>query len=226
MTVAQRILTGIFIVALVAMPLSVWAQPARVYRVGVVLLGSPYLPAIDGLRDGLRELGLEGKQLILDVHDGKGDPKSVEAASKSLEQENVDVIVAVSTSATVAAKRATKSVPIVFYAGSDPVATNLVDSFRRPGGSLTGIHRQSTDLTAKRLELLKELIPSSRRVVTFYRPDNPVAGQSLKIARDAARRLKVELVERPVASVDELRAGLRALRPGEVDASSSCPTPW
>jgi putative tryptophan/tyrosine transport system substrate-binding protein len=106
----------------------------------------------------------------------------------------------------------------VFYAGSDPVAVGLVESFRKPGGRLTGIHSQFTELTAKRLELLKEMIPRLRRVVTFYRPDNPAAQQSVKIARDAAHHLKVELVERPVASVEALRAGLRALRPGDADA--------
>ena len=107
----------------------------------------------------------------------------------------------------------------MFYAGTDPVSVGLVESFRKPGGRLTGIHGQLTALTAKRLALLKEMVPRLRRVVGFYSPDNPGAQQSVKIARDAARQLKLELVERPVASVEELRAGLRTLRPGEVDAS-------
>jgi putative ABC transport system substrate-binding protein len=210
---------SILILALFAAPLVVEAQQARVYHVGVVLQGGPYSPAVDGLRDGLRELGLEeGKQFVLHVRDAKGDLKSVEAAARSLEGEKVDLIYAVATSVTLAAKRATKNVPIVFYAGTDPVAVGLVESFRKPGGRLTGIHGQLTDLTAKRLQLLKEMIPRLRRVVTFYSPENPAAQQSVKIARDGARQLKVELLERPVASVEELRAGLRALRPGEADA--------
>src|SRR5262249_943703 len=82
--------------------------------------------------DGLRELGFEeGKQLILDVRDAKGDLKSVEAAAAALEAEKVDLIYAVATSVTLAARRATKTVPIVFYAGTDPVALGLVDSFRK-----------------------------------------------------------------------------------------------
>ena len=219
MTAPRLTLTGILILALFALPLAVAAQPARVYRVGVVLHGGPHSSAIDGLRDGLRELGLEeGKHFVLHVRDGKGDLKSVEAAARSLEGEKVDLIVAMTTSVTLATKRATKSVPIVFYAGTDPVSVGLVESFRKPGGRLTGIHGQFTALTAKRLELLKEMVPRLRRVVTFYSPDNPGAQQSVKIARDAARQLKLELVERPVASVEELRAGLRTLRPGEVDA--------
>jgi putative ABC transport system substrate-binding protein len=219
MTTRRSVLAGIPIFALLALSLVAEAQQARVYRVGVVLQGGSYSATIDGLRDGLKELGLEdGKQVVLDVRDAKGELKSVEAAARSLEGEKVDLIYAIATSVALAAKRATKSVPIVFYAGTDPVAVGLVESFRKPGGRLTGIHGQLTDLTAKRLELLKEMIPKLHRVVTFYSPANPAAQQSVKFAREAARRLKVELVERPVASVEELRAGLRALRPGEADA--------
>ena len=219
MTASRLILTGVLILPLLAAPLAVEAQQPRVFRVGVVLQGGPYFAAIDGLRDGLRELGLEeGKQFVLHVRDTKGDLKSVEAAARSLEREKVDLIWAGTTSVTLAAKRATKSVPIVFHVGTDPVSDGLVESFRKPGGRLTGVHGQGTGLTAKRLQLLKEMVPKLRRVVTFYNPDNPAAQQSVKIARDAARQLKVELVERPVASVEELRAALRALRSGEADA--------
>jgi putative tryptophan/tyrosine transport system substrate-binding protein len=195
------------------------AQQARVYRVGVVFPGGSYARAIDGLRDGLRELGLEeGKHFVLDVRDAKGDLKSVGAAARSLEAAKVDLIYAVATSVTQAAKRATHNVPIVFYVGSDPVAFGLVESYPKPGGRLTGIHGLFTDLTAKRLQLLKEIIPSLRRVVTFYNPENPAAQQSMKIARDAARTLNLELLERRVASVEDLRAALRALKAREADA--------
>jgi len=205
---------AILITALVALPHAVDAQQARVYRVGVVLYGGPYFSAIDGLR----ELGLEeGKQFVLDVRN-VNDSNAVEAAARSLEAEKADLIVAMTTSVTLGAKRATKSVLIVFYAGTDPVSAGLVESFQKPGGRLTGVHRQSTDLTAKRLELPKEMVPRLRRVVTFYRPENPAAQQAMKAARNAARQLKVELVERPVASVEELRAGLRALQPHDADA--------
>jgi putative ABC transport system substrate-binding protein len=187
--------------------------------VGVVLQGGGYLAAVDGLRDGLRALGFEeGKQFILHVRDAKGDLKSVEAAARGLEEEKVDLIFSLATSVTLTVKRTTKSVAIVFYAGTDPVTVGLVESFRKPGGRLTGIHGQFTDLTGKRLELLKEMVPRVRRPVVFYNPENPAAQQSLTLARDAARRLEMELVERPVASVEELRAGLRALRPGAADA--------
>ncbi len=219
MTAPRPALTSLLILALLVAPLALEAQQAHIYSIGVILQGGPYYAAIEGLRDGLRELGLEdAKQFVLHVRDAKGDLKSVEAAAKSLEEQKVDLIYALATSVTLAAKRATKSVPIVFYVGTDPVAVGLVESFRKPGGRLTGIHGWFTDLTAKRLQLLKEMIPGLRRVVTFYNPDNPAAQRSLTIARDAARQLMLELVERPVASVEALRAGLRALRPGEAGA--------
>jgi putative tryptophan/tyrosine transport system substrate-binding protein len=206
-------------IGFLAISLGVEAQPGRIYGVGVVHQGGVYVQSIEGLRAGLLDLGFEeGKQFVLDVRDTKGDLTSVEAAAQSLEARKVDVILSLATSVTLAVKRATKSVPIVFYAGTDPVAVGLVVSFRKPEGRLTGIHGQFSDVTGKRLELLKEMVPRIRRPVAFYNPDNPVAQLSLKMARDAANRLKLELVERPIASVAELRAGLQALRPGEVDA--------
>lgn len=222
MKTRRAVLRSGLLLALIAAPLSVVAQQSRVYRVGVVLHGGLYSKALDGLRDGLKEFGLvEGKHLIFHVRETKGDLKLVEAAAKALETEKVDVIYAVTTSVTVEVKRATKAVPIVFYVGGDPVAAGLVGSLSKPGGRLTGIYSQSVNLAAKRIQLLKEMIPGLRRVVMFYSPENPSAPNALKVGREAARSLNVELIERPVRSVDELRAGLHALRPGEVDAFHS-----
>ena len=96
-------------------PLAAEAQQDRVYRVGVILQGGPYVDTVNGLRDGLRELGLEeGRQLVLDIRDTKSNLKEVEAAARSLEAQKVDVIYAVGTSTTLAVKRATTRVPIVF----------------------------------------------------------------------------------------------------------------
>jgi putative tryptophan/tyrosine transport system substrate-binding protein len=204
---------------LLAAPLVVQAQPARLYRVGVIHPGGPYHEAIAGLKDGLKDLGLEdGKQYVLQERDAKGDLYAVEAIARSLETEKVDLICSFTTSVTLSAKRATKSVPIVFHSGTDPVTVGLVKSFRRPGGRLTGVNSQLADLTAKRLEILKELVPRLRRVMVFYNPDNPAALESLKDARAAARQLKVTIVEQPIHSVDELREALPALRSGEIDA--------
>jgi putative ABC transport system substrate-binding protein len=207
------------LLALGAAPLAAKAQQARVYRVGVIHHGGTYDLAVNGLRDGLKELGFEeGKQFIFHLRDAKGDPKAVEAIARGLEGERVDLIYSVTTTVTLATKRATKSVPIVFYAGVDPVAAGLVEQFRKPGGRLTGIYSRFTDLSGKRLELLKAMAPKIRRIVAYYNPDNLMNQRSMAISREAAQQLKLELIERPVASVEELRASLRALRPGEADA--------
>jgi putative tryptophan/tyrosine transport system substrate-binding protein len=174
---------------------------------------------IDGLRIGLKELGLEeAKQFVLEIRDTKSDMKAAEEAARNLEQEKVNLIYTTRTSVTIAAKRATADIPIVFCAGTDPVVLGLVESFAKPGGRLTGVYDPGTDLTAKRLEILKEIIPKLRRVVTFYEPRNPVAIESSKLARAAAQQMGIQFVERPVASVEELQAGVRAIRVGEVDA--------
>jgi putative ABC transport system substrate-binding protein len=195
------------------------AGQAKVYRVGVILQGGWLYQVVDGLRDGLKELGLEeGKHLVLEIRDTKGDLKAVEQVAKSLEREKVNLLYAINTSVTIAVRRATADIPIVFFAGADPVALGLVDSFAKPGGRLTGVHGLVRDLTAKRLEILKDILPKLRRVVTFYDPGNPVARESGGLGRDTARRLRVELVERHVASVEELQKALAALKIGEADA--------
>jgi putative tryptophan/tyrosine transport system substrate-binding protein len=194
------------------------AQQAKAYRVGVVLEGGPYYAAVDGLKDGLKELGfVEGKHYVLEISDLNGDRKAAEAASRSLEREKVDLIYTVATSVTIAVKRATTEVPIVFVLGTDPVAAGLVESFAKPGGRCTGVHQQG-DLTGKRLEILKAILPGLHKVVTFYDPSNPAALLETKSARNAARQLKIEYVERQVTSVEELRLGVTALNSQDGDA--------
>ncbi len=196
------------------------AQSTKVYRVGVIHEGGPFYVVVDGLKDGLKELGLaEGKHYVLEIRELSGDLKAVAAAASSLEREKVDLVFVVATSPAIVVKRVTTEVPIVFAVGSDPVLSGLVESFAKPGGRLTGVHyQQSADLTAKRLEILKAILPDLHRVVTFYDPGNATAMAAAKSAGEAARQLKIELVERHVASVDELRQGVKALKAQEADA--------
>jgi putative ABC transport system substrate-binding protein len=215
----RRQFVGTLTTGLLAAPLAAAAQDLRPKRVGVVLQGGPYHASVEGLRAGLKTAGLEeGRHFSLLVRDARGDLSAVEAAAKELEREAVDVIVALSTSVTLAAKRGTADVPIVFTAGSDPVAFGLVESIARPGGRFTGVHAVATDLTAKRLELLREIMPMSRRAVTFYNPKNPSALASLGLAREAARHLGIDFVEQKVASIDEVHQRLGELGAAATDA--------
>jgi putative ABC transport system substrate-binding protein len=182
-------------------------------RVGIILQGGPYHAGIDGLRAGLRQAGLEeGRDLTFVIKDAMGDLAAVEAAARELERDRVDLIVAIASSVAVATKRATTGVPIVFAVASDPVALGLVESIPRPGGRLTGVHNINTDLTAKRFEILRELVPSVRRVLVFYDPHNPSALISVRLAREATQKLGMELVEQKVTKPDELAPNLGALR--------------
>ena len=195
------------------------AQQAKVYHVGVLVPGEAWYEIVDGLRAGLKQLGfVEGKQYTLAIRDWKGDAKEAEEAAKHFEQERVNLIFATSTNSAIVARRATAEIPIIFCAGTDPVVVGLVNSFANPGGRLTGIYHPITDLTAKRLEILKEIVPKLRRVVTFYDPRRPTGLESSKLAREAARQMGLQLVERHVSSGEELQAGVRALRAGEVEA--------
>jgi putative ABC transport system substrate-binding protein len=182
--------------------------------------GDVYHVGVDGLREGLQSAGLvEGPRLALIVRDAQGERSAVESEARALERdESLDVLVALATSVALAARRGTQKVPIVFVTGSDPVAVGLVESIARPGGRLTGIHSISTDLTSKRIEVLREIIPTVRRILTFYNPANPAALSALQLARPAAGGLGIELLEEAVQSTSELRARLDRLRAGEADA--------
>ena len=195
------------------------AQQPKAPKVGVILQGGPWYAVVEGLRDGLNELGLvEGKNFVLEIRDTEGDLKAVERAAKELEQAKVNLIYTAATSVSLSAQKATEKTPIVFVAGTNPVTVKLVNSIRAPGDRLTGVHVRATDLIGKRLELLREIIPDLRRVVTFYNPSNRSAIEGAKEAREAARLLGLELIERKVASVEELQNALRTYRTGEADA--------
>jgi putative ABC transport system substrate-binding protein len=206
--------------------LPVQAQQQKVYRIGVLFPGGPLSKTVDGLRKGLKELGFEeGKQFTLAIRDTKGDAKAAAEAARTFEQEKVNLIYAIASSVIVAAKEATQNVPIVFSIGTDPVAMGLVSDFAKPGGRLTGVHFLVRDLTSKRLEVLKELLPKLRGVVTVYDPASQVAKESAQLARAEAKRLGLKFIERHIKSVEELRQALQALKAGEADAFFYIPDP-
>src|SRR5215203_4425190 len=126
------------VIALLALSASAWPLASRaqtgIKRVGVVYQGGPYDVSIDGLRDGLKAAGLEeGRDIALLLRNFRGDAAAAETAARALERDDkVDMIVAISTTAARATKRATAVVPIVFAVGEDPVALGLVDSIARP----------------------------------------------------------------------------------------------
>jgi putative tryptophan/tyrosine transport system substrate-binding protein len=212
------LILGVAVVFLFSVSL-IGAQQSKVYRIGVLFPGGPLSETVDGLRKGLKELGFEeGKQFTLAIRDTRGDAKATADAARTFEQDKVNLIYAIANTVITAAKGATQNVPIVFSIGSDPVALGLVDDFSKPGGRLTGVHYLVKDLTAKRLEILKEMLPKISRVVAFFDPASAVAADSAALGREEAKRLGLKFIERHVISVEELRKGLQALKAGEADA--------
>src|SRR5204863_7581749 len=115
-----------------------------------------------------------------------GSLREAEDGAKQLVAERVDLLFTITTSVSVAAKKATRDIPIVFYAGNDPVRLGLVESFAKPGGRVTGVHHLSTDLMPKRLEALRRVLPRAHRVITYYHPDNRTARDGMALARGVA----------------------------------------
>jgi putative ABC transport system substrate-binding protein len=203
-----------------------FAQTATLHRIGIVHPGGGVSETLDGLRQGLRELGLEeGKQFNLIIKDVKGDALATDDIAKAFEKDNVSLIYALTSPVITRTKAATSKVAVVFSIGTDPVSAGLVKSFAQPGGRLTGVHYLARDLTAKRLEILKEILPKISRVLTYYDPTNKVAVDGATLARDEARRIGIKFIERHVGSVDKLKNELQKLKAGEADAFLYSPDP-
>jgi len=195
------------------------AQQAKLERIGVIYLGEVFATVVDGLRAGLKELGVqEGKQVTLDIQDLRGDAKAAASVAEKFEQDKVKLIFTNTSPVTDAVMKATKNTPIIFTVGTDPIGLGYIKSFAQPGGRLTGIQYLARDLTGKRLEILKECLPKLRQVIVFYDADNSVSAEGAKLARAEAQRVKIKLVERQVKSINELNAALDALKVGEFDA--------
>jgi putative tryptophan/tyrosine transport system substrate-binding protein len=187
--------------------------------VGVLYRGGGYSTQLDSFRDELRRAGLrEGAHLRIDIRELTGNFQTVQDAARALESSGADVLVAFGVSLAWAAQQSTSTIPIVFTTGRDPVALGLIQSVNKPGGRITGISSFSTDSTAKRLDILRELLPRLKRLVAFYDPANPAGQEAIEALREAAGRMSVELVERQVRSAQEVRDSSDALSLSRADA--------
>ena len=198
------------------------AQEARrPFRIGVLNEAwAASHPTVEGLKAGLRELGLEdGRDVTFDIRFTEGKLDAMPAAAEALVKAGVDLIFTSQEAATQAAKDATKSVPIVFTLVGDPVGAGIVANLAQPGGNVTGVSSLQTELVAKRLEVLKTLAPAVRRVwLIYYGVDlstTPMIGKAL----EAAQRLKLELVPRGVLDAERADAGARARSGGATRCS-------
>jgi ABC-type uncharacterized transport system substrate-binding protein len=204
---------------LLAAPLAAEGQrEARVYRVGILSSDAPQDPRVLELRDGLRALGyIEGKNLIVSGRWADGNLDRLPALAAELVASQVDAIVTLGA-AVWAAKQQTSTVPIVIAFSGDTVATGVVSNFARPGGNITGLSFMSTDLAAKRLELLKEAFPRIARVAVLYNPSEVATGPELRQTETAARTIGVKLQLLQGHHPDELERLLEAATRERADA--------
>jgi putative ABC transport system substrate-binding protein len=186
-------------IAFSAAPLAAEAQQAvKIARIGYLvtnLATSPYLP--EAFRQGLRDLGyVEGRNLVIEYRDAEGKVERLPALAAELVALKVDVILAGGTPQALAAKQATRALPIVFAAAADPVTSGLVTSLARPGGNVTGLSQLAPELVGKTLELLTQAVPGVTRVAVLWQPGGlgeRTEQNMLQEADVAARALGVRL---------------------------------
>jgi putative ABC transport system substrate-binding protein len=210
------------IFALLAVPFAVDAQPREpVHRIGWLLPNAPQPPVREALLQGLRDMGfVEGQNLVIELRHGEGTAESLPALAAELVRLPVAVLVSTSIAATLAARAATSTLPIVFTNVPDPVEHGLVASMAQPGENITGAANAGAELIGKHLELLTEVVPAATRVAILVNPDNPAwQARRLQALQTAARVLQVDLRLMPVRDpATELERAFAALASEPVDA--------
>ncbi len=180
-----------------AAPLAAGAQQAgKSWRVGLLSPGSASAAGsrLAAFKHGLRELGyVEGQNLAIEYRWAEGNEDRLSALAVDLVRLKVDVVVTQGTLATLAARRATTTTPIVFAVANDPVGAGLVASLTRPGGTVTGLATMGSDMTAKRLELLREAVPGLTRIAILWNPKNPSSQSELRETEAGARALGIQV---------------------------------
>jgi ABC-type uncharacterized transport system substrate-binding protein len=200
-----------FALALFAAPLATEAQQAgKVYRIGFLRAGEPPKFWVDEFREGLRELGyVEGQNVLIEFRIGTLD--ELPRLAEELVRSKVDVIVASASSAGIAAKTATTSIPIVFTSLSHPVEIGLIKSLARPGGNITGVTVNAGATITKRLELLRELVPTLKQVAVLTHPAHPTDPVQRRETEEAARALRLQLKPAAVRGPEDFEAAFKAV---------------
>jgi len=199
--------------ALTSASLAQAQQQARVSKIGVLGPGTTSVLASSRavFPRALRELGyVEGKNISIEYRYADNKLERLPALADELVRLKVDVIMTNATTAAIAAKNATKTIPIIFLGVSDPVAAGLIDSLARPGGNLTGLTNVAAVLAGKRLELLKETVPKLSRVAVLWNPRDPGSTLNWKESQLPGRELGLQLHSVEVGSVDEYENAFKA----------------
>jgi putative tryptophan/tyrosine transport system substrate-binding protein len=204
-----------------AVPLAANAQQTgKVARVGVLCPITCTDPSLEVFRHALHELGyVEGQNLVLVFRMAEGHIERLPDLAAELANLNVDVLfTSWGTAAALAAKQVTTTVPIVMGAVGDPVAAGLVASLARPGGNVTGLSSLTLDLEGKRLELLKDLLPTLARVAVLWDPTNPYSALALDQTQQTAQRMGVQIYPVRVHEAEDFDSAFATLARERPDA--------
>jgi len=205
-----------------ASPLGAGAQqPKTIARIGYLSSSSPERerPRLATFQQALLELGyFEGQSIVIERRYAGGSFQQLPELAADLVRAKVDILVAVGAPATRAARSASSGIPIVMVGVADPVGIGFVANLARPGGNITGLSDFNTGGVAKRLELLKEMVPSASRIVVLLNPTNPSNLQQLKLTQGAAATLGMTPLPLEAKSVEEIDSAFVAMRTKRAEA--------
>lgn len=198
------------------------AQPAgRLHRIGFLGNSTAALEAnlVEPFREGLRALGYaEGRDLVIEYRWAEGQYERLPALIAELMAQKVELIVTAGTPATLAVKKATTAVPVVMVAVGDPVGTGIVASLSHPGGNVTGLTSISTEMDGKRLELLREVIPTVSHIAVLWNAGSPLQVLAEQQVQAAARALRMKVLSLGVRTEAEIEAALATMGRERPDA--------
>jgi putative ABC transport system substrate-binding protein len=198
-------------------------QPGRVHKIGFLRRASPQAHEFDAFRQGLRDLGyVEGQNIAIEERYAHGVADRLPSLTTQLVELKVEVIVVDGTTTAKSAKTVTTTIPIVFTLG-DPLATGIVGSYARPSGNVTGVTTVSTELSGKRLELLKEIVPNVSHMAVLLNPTNAGSPYTLKETEAAGQSLAVQLQILEARSTKELAGVFSAIEKGRSRAIMTLP---
>jgi ABC-type uncharacterized transport system substrate-binding protein len=185
-------------------------QPARVWRIGFI--AHRYEKFYDPLFSGLRELGyVEGQNLIVERRYAQGNAERFKEFAQEMVRLNVDAVIVVTTPAAMAVRNETKTIPIVHPAAIDPVGTGLIVSLAHPGGNVTGLAVLNGETSAKRVQLLQEVIPGLSEGAVLWNSANPANSLAWRETESAGDKLGVKLTSREVHSLTDFEAAFAAM---------------
>ena len=210
-----------FVLAFVAVCVSVGAHAQPVSRVPVVGVLRPHSQdsSYPGFIDGLRDLGYEnGRGARLIVHSADMKLDRLPLLAKELVAAKPDVILAITTPGVQAAMNATREIPIVMTLVGDPVAMGFARNLSHPHANVTGVTNQTAELAAKRLQVVKEVIPTAKRIAVMFNPDDPITTPQIRQAEGAAPQIALDLRFLPVRTTEALPAAFKAAGEWQADA--------